>query len=442
MKKFLKIFLVVFVIFSMIFSTVMYAFYKNDVDEAVEDNKPSEEDSFENLDVSNYKDRVNVLLMGVDTLENQGDGKGTRTDTIMVLSIDPTTKTGFILSLPRDTRVKLANGGNYDKVNHAHSYGGTELAISTIKDFLQIPIHHYVKLDYRALFKTVDDLGGIEVDVPIDMKYKDTRSEPPLNVDLKKGVQTLNGEQAMGFVRFRKGYPNQDLGRIQAQQAFLDALIKKITSPASIMNIPNYIDTMSKYVETDMDMKTMLIVAKQALSIDISRIEKKTVPGEPDMINGISYYEPNAEELSAMLEYLLSGNYPVPEPEVTAEGTEGSTQGGTQSGTAPKTANTQAPAKPVVKDTSNYKIQVLNGSGISGVARRASDLLKIEEISVTSTGNASNFDNENTIVYYKEDSNFASQIRNILKVGKIEKGTKNIVSSEPDIVVVLGKDFK
>ncbi|MGL5256840.1 MAG: LCP family protein [Proteocatella sp.] len=441
MKKFLKIFLVLFVIFSMIFSTVMYAFYKNDVDEAVEENKPSAEDSFENLDVSNYKDRVNVLLMGVDTLENEGDGKGTRTDTIMVLSIDPTTKTGFILSLPRDTRVKLANGGDYDKVNHAHSYGGTELAISTIKDFLQIPIHHYVKLDYRALFKTVDDLGGIEVDVPIDMKYKDTRSEPPLNVDLKKGVQTLNGEQAMGFVRFRKGYPNQDLGRIQAQQAFLDALIKKMTSPASIMNIPNYIDTMSKYVETDMDMKTMLIVAKQALSVDTARIEKKTVPGEPDMINGVSYYEPNAEELSAMLDYLLSGNYPVPETEATAEGTEGTSQTGTQSGTASKAAP-QAQAKAPVKDTSNYKIQVLNGSGISGVARRATDLLKIEEISVTSTGNASNFDNENTIVYYKDDSNFASQIRNILKVGKIEKGTKDIVSSEPDIVVVLGKDFK
>lgn len=441
MKKFLKIFLVLFVIFSMIFSTVMYAFYKNDVDEAVEENKPSAEDSFENLDVSNYKDRVNVLLMGVDTLENEGDGKGTRTDTIMVLSIDPTTKTGFILSLPRDTRVKLANGGDYDKVNHAHSYGGTELAISTIKDFLQIPIHHYVKLDYRALFKTVDDLGGIEVDVPIDMKYKDTRSEPPLNVDLKKGVQTLNGEQAMGFVRFRKGYPNQDLGRIQAQQAFLDALIKKMTSPASIMNIPNYIDTMSKYVETDMDMKTMLIVAKQALSVDTARIEKKTVPGEPDMINGVSYYEPNAEELSAMLDYLLSGNYPVPETEATAEGTEGTSQTGTQSGTASKAAP-QAQVKAPVKDTSNYKIQVLNGSGISGVARRATDLLKIEEISVTSTGNASNFDNENTIVYYKDDSNFASQIRNILKVGKIEKGTKDIVSSEPDIVVVLGKDFK
>lgn len=438
MKKFLKVFLLLFVIFSMIFSTVMYAFLKNDVDDAVE-SKPTAEDNFENLDVSSYKDRVNVLLMGVDVLENSGDGKGTRTDTIMVLSIDPVTKTGFILSLPRDTRVKLANGGDYDKVNHAHSYGGTELAISTIKDFLQIPIHHYVKLDYRALFKTVDDLGGIEVDVPIDMNYKDSRSEPPLNVNLKKGVQTLNGEQAMGFVRFRKGYPNQDLGRIQAQQAFLDALIKKITSPASIINIPNYIDTMSKYVETDMNMKTMLIVAKQALSVDISRIEKKTVPGDPDMINGVSYYEPNATELSEMLEYLISGNYPVSEE---TDSSANASQVGTASNPQAQTGNTQTQAKPVAKDTSNYKIQVLNGSGVSGVARRASDLLKIEDITVTATGNASDFNNENTIVYYKDDSNFASQIRNTLKVGKIEKGTKNIASSEPDIVIVLGKDFK
>lgn len=438
MKNFLKIFLILFVAFSMVISTVMYFYFKKDVDEAVETSEVSAADEFKNLDVSSYKDRVNVLLLGVDTLENTDTGVGTRTDTIMVLSVDPVSKTGFILSLPRDTRVEITDRG-YDKINHAHSYGGTDLAISTIKNFLNIPIHHYVKLDYRALFKTVDDLGGIEVDVPIDMRYKDTASTPPLDIDLKKGVQVLNGEQSMGFLRFRKGYPNQDLGRIEAQQAFLDSLIKKVASPASLVNIPNYIDTMSEYIQTDMTIKDMLIIAKQSLSIDLGRIEKKTVPGSPDMIDGISYYEPDSQELQETLDYLISGNYPVPEPaegEVTPETAENSAK------TASKVSGTLNAKSQPKKDTTNYKIQVLNGSGVSGIARRASDLLKIEDITVTGTGNASDFNNENTVIYYKEDSTFASDIRNVLKVGKISKGTSDMASTEPDIVIVLGKDFK
>lgn len=439
MKNFLKTFLILFVAFSMIISTVMYFYFKKDVDEAVESSETSAADDFENLDVSSYKDRVNVLLMGVDTLENTDTGTGTRTDTIMVMSVDPVSKTGFILSLPRDTRVQITDRDGYDKINHAHSYGGTELAISTIKGFLNIPIHHYVKVDYRALFKTVDDLGGIEVDVSRDMKYRDTASVPPLDIDLKKGVQILNGEQSMGFLRFRKGYPNQDLGRIQAQQAFMDALIKKVASPASIINIPNYLDTMSKYIQTDMTMKDMLIIAKQALSIDINRIEKKTVPGEADMIDGISYYEPDAQQLQEMLDYLLSGAYPVPEP---AEGQEAQVNSESGDSKASKVSSTSNVKPPVKKDTSNYKIQVLNGSGVSGIARRASDLLKIEDITVTGTGNAGDFNNENTVIYYKDDSTFASEIRDVLRVGKISKGTKDIASTEPDIVIVLGKDFK
>ena len=110
MKSFLKMFLILFVVFSMIISTAMYFYFKNDVEEASKNNETKVTDEFEDLDISNYKERVNVLLLGVDTLENDDSGIGTRTDTIMVLSIDPMTKTGFILSVPRDTRVEIANG--------------------------------------------------------------------------------------------------------------------------------------------------------------------------------------------------------------------------------------------------------------------------------------------------------------------------------------------
>lgn len=431
MKTFLKIFLMLFITFSLVFGGVMYFIYKDDVKDAQENKGDEVTNEFDNLDVSGYKDRTNVLLLGVDALESVGDGKGTRTDTIMVLSLDPVTKTGFILSIPRDTRVLIPGRNIYDKVNHAHSYGGTELAISTIKNFLNIPIHHYVKVDYRALFKVVDDLGGIEVDVPIDMKYTDTAATPPLYIDLKAGVQTLNGEQAMGFLRFRKGYANQDLGRIQAQQQFMDALLKKVVSPASIIKIPKHIETISEYVQTDMSIKDMLVLAKQGLSVDLKRIEKKTIAGYPDMINGVSYYSVDEKGKQEMLDYLLSGDYPVPEPEVEAEDITGTT------GSAPVTE------KEVIEiNINDYNIHILNGSGTSGVARRASDLLKIQDIIVDSTGNAPNFDYANTMIYYKEDGKTASKLKSIIGVGKLEKGTKSIVASQPDFVIVLGKDFK
>lgn len=435
MNKFLKIFLVFFVLFSMVLSTAMYFYFKDDVTEATANGETQTGDDFESLDVSQYKERTNVLLLGVDTLENTENTKGIRTDTMMVLSIDPVSKTGFILSIPRDSRVKLSGSSNYDKINHAHSYGGTELAISTVKDFLQIPIHHYVKVDYQALFKTVDDLGGVEVYVPIDMKYQDTRATPPLYIDLKKGLQTLNGEQAMGFLRYRKGYANQDLGRIDTQQAFMEALIKKVVSPASITKIPNYINTLYNYVETDMSIKDILILAKQGLSIDLNRIEKRTVEGVPDMINGVSYYVIDDVKKQETINYLLSGDYPVPETIVEEGISEGET------GSKSNTTTAKTPVQEPEVDINSYNIQVLNGSGYSGVARRASDLMKIEDITVDYTGNAPNFDYEKTIIYYKDDAKTATKLKDILKMGSIQKGTKSIVSSEPDIIIVLGKDF-
>lgn len=435
MKKVVTIFLALFIAFSTIIGTGMYFYLKPDVVNAVtEENK---EVDFENLDVSNYKERVNVLLLGVDILETEKDQPGTRTDTIMVLSVDPTTKTGFILSVPRDSYVQISGTQEYTKINHAHSRGGTDLAIATIKDFLGIPIHHYMKVDYQALFKTVDDLGGVEFDVPIDMKYYDSASVPPLDIDLKAGLQTLNGEQAMGLLRFRKGYPDQDLGRIRTQQSFLEAVMKKASSPTSITKIPKYIETVYQYVETDMSIKDIMSLVKIGISLDLSRVEKATIPGEPTMINGASVIQVNHEEMKTLLDYLTSGNYPTPETE-TPESSEEATEE-----KAADSSNLKDKVENVSSDnTINDKnIVVLNGSGVSGVARRASDLLKIQDILVDSSGNASSFDNNSTIIYYKDDAALATKIKDILKVKTTQKGTKSIVSSEPDIVILIGKDF-
>lgn len=457
MKKAIRIFLILFIGFSTIFGTAMYLQLKPEVEKEVE--KAKEENEFESLDVSDYKERVNVLLLGVDTLETSKEQTGTRSDTIMILSVDPITKTGFILSVPRDSYVKIHGTDDFTKLTHAHSYGGTDLALSTIKDFVDIKIHHYMKVDYRALFKAIDDMGGIEFDVPVDMKYTDNSSVPPLKINLKAGVQTLNGEQAMGVLRFRMGYPDKDFGRMRTQQAFIEALLKKMASPSALPTIPKHIETVYEYVETDMSLKDVMSIVKIGLSIDMSTLQKATIPGEPDMINGSSVIIIDKEKKAELIEYLLSGEYEKPETTENQENQENqgnkenkttgvsdasqkkstdSASDNKQDGEKSKESN-----KPKEPDKNDATIAVLNGSGKSGVARRASDLLKIRDILVDLSGNASSFDNERTVVYYKENAALANEIREILKVdAPIKKGTSGLTKKEADIVIILGKDFE
>ena len=417
MKKPIAIFLILFVIFTTVIGTGMYFYLEPEVEQKIEEKE--EEDTFENLDVSNYKDRVNILLLGVDTLTTEKDQRGTRSDTIMILSVDPVTSTGFILSIPRDSYVRISGTNDYTKITHAHSYGGSDLAIATVKDFIDLPIHHYVKVDYQALFKTVDDLGGVEFDVPQDMYYVDKRSEPPLYIDLKKGVQILDGEKAMQLIRFRKGYADQDFGRVRVQQDFIKAVLKKAYSPASIPKIPKFIETMYSYVETDMSLTNMISLMRLGMNIDLDKIEAATVPGEPASRPGAgSVVIIDEEAFKEQLTYLLSGNYETEEEEEKLEN-------------AQKTA----------EEINQYNIAILNGNGIAGAASKAAELLKQDNIQADSMGNASSYDNESTIIYYKEDREVASHIQSILKAGAIKQGGSGVAQNEADIIILLGKDF-
>lgn len=304
MNKAVKIFLMLFLVFTTVIGTGMYFYLKEDINQAVGQQKEPPID----LDESDYKERVNILLLGVDTLTTDKDQQGTRSDTIMILSVDPAEKTGFMLSIPRDSYVKISGRNTYSKINHAHSWGGTDLALATIKDFVGIPIHHYVKVDYQALFKTVDDLGGVEFDVPIDMYHTDKRSEPPLYINLKKGVQLLDGDKAMQLVRNRSGY--DDWGRVEVQRNFIKEVLKKMYAPSSIMKIPKFIGTWYDYVETDMTLGNMLSLMKIGKDLDLDKIEMATAPGAGKRIDGAGDVVIIDEAaFREQLDYLLAGVY-------------------------------------------------------------------------------------------------------------------------------------
>lgn len=225
--------------------------------------------------------KINVLVVGVDK-------DGTRSDVNMLFSLDPKEKTINLLSVPRDTRVEFKKG-SYGKINACiGKENGDTLLIDTVKDLTGMPIHNFCKVNFEGLRNIIDILGGVEFDVPMDMDYDDPAQD--LHIHLKKGMQTLNGSDAEGLLRFRKGYATGDLGRIDMQQAFLKELIDQKLSPKYILKAVPVIKEISKNVKTDMSVMYMLKYAWKFRDSDKIEFNSYTLPGTPKMIGGVSYY--------------------------------------------------------------------------------------------------------------------------------------------------------
>ncbi|WP_313756913.1 LCP family protein [Tissierella sp.] len=261
------------------------------------------------------ENEILFLMMGVDA-NGTSEYKNIRTDTMMLFKVNFQSGEINLLSIPRDTRVLVK--GKKDKINHAHSYGGPELTMRTVRDFLNLDVDYYVKVDYNAVMKIVDAIGGVEIDVPFDMKYKDnTPGYPPLNINIKEGLRVLDGKNAHDFLRWRKNnsrtvqYPEGDVGRIKAQQMFMRELIKQTLKPKNIIKIPFLIETYINNVETNISTKEILKGAKLASKIDIDSIKTDIIPGEGKTVGGTSYYiydEAQTEELvrNIFKDYLLN----------------------------------------------------------------------------------------------------------------------------------------
>ncbi len=279
---------------------ILYAINKESSSIKEENLIPSdnvEESVFED---PNNDDILNFLILGVDTKNIQENNK-TRTDTIMVASINKTNNEASLISIPRDTRVEIKGRKYKDKINHAHVYGGVDLTKETVENLLKISIHNYIKVDYVVLERIIDEIGGIEINVPMDMKYSDPYADPPLKIDLKKGIQVLSGDEAVQFVRFRKGYADQDLGRISAQQSFIKALLDQALSTKNIMKIPKLIDIFFEHTEADLTKSEVVKYSLKGMKIKSSEIKMGTIPGKSEMINNVWYYEPNEEELKTFI---------------------------------------------------------------------------------------------------------------------------------------------
>ena len=248
--------------------------------------------------------RQNILLLGVDS-NNDTDAdiwKGTRTDTIIVVNIEPHTKSINALSIPRDSKVYLPHNAGVNKINAAHAIGGIKMVIETVENTLGIHIDRYIMIHDDAVKEIVNAMGGIDIYVEKPMHYNDYTDN--LHINLTKGNHRLTGEEAAGYLRFRHDALG-DIGRTQRQQWFIRSLIKELQTPKAITKIPEIITTSVKYIKTDMSVYEMSQYAALARQIDINNTVTAMLPGAPNQKGYISYWILDPEKTQEVVNRLI-----------------------------------------------------------------------------------------------------------------------------------------
>ena len=289
-KKFVISFIVAFLAFGFVFYKAQTKIdngelknnniEENEVeDEASEENKETEEElnpifpDDQKVLKEEHGNELCFLLMGIDKRDaGQKEMRGQRSDTMMLCKVNFDDGSIKMLSLPRDSIVKIR--GKDDKLTHAHSYGGPALTLKTVRDWLKLDVRYYVRVDYKAVEELVGIVGGVEFDVPVDMKYHDTTKGNELHINFKKGKQTITKDNVVGLLRFRKGYNDykygvQDYGRQKTQQDFMKALAKKVLRPENILKIGSIWNTINKNVKTNIPGGT---IATSILQVGIGRV--------------------------------------------------------------------------------------------------------------------------------------------------------------------------
>lgn len=201
-----------------------------------------------------------ILLLGIDSEEGSIKSSSSfNGDTIMLISFDPETLHATMFSIPRDTYVKMACGGNYTKINAA-AWGGTKCMVKTVENFTGLTIDYYAKINFRGVIDLVDALGGITVDVPIDFceSNEDRMEGPDYSICLNKGVQVLNGKQALALSRHRKTLPLGDFQRGQNQQLVVEGMINQAKTIRSVNDLYKILDTISVNIDLSMTTEEIL----------------------------------------------------------------------------------------------------------------------------------------------------------------------------------------
>ncbi|ALC80790.1 MULTISPECIES: LCP family glycopolymer transferase [Bacillus] len=283
-----KVLLFVLTFFTVVMlGTVSYAFQfvmstSSDIHEDI-DRNPKFEERLKNI---NFKDGdpISVLIMGLDSRPGEKSG---RADSLILLTINPHSKSTHMVSIPRDTYTKI-KGAAEDKINSSYQAGGTEMTIYSVENLLDVPVDYFVKVNFKSFEESVDALGGVEVNNDLDFTFE--------NVHFSKGRLKLNGKEALKYARMRKLDPRGDFGRQKRQRQVIEALIQKGASTSSITKFGELVKVVEKNVKTNMTFNDMWRIQSN-YKVARENIQQHKIEGSDKIIKGTYYYMPDKKEL-------------------------------------------------------------------------------------------------------------------------------------------------
>ena len=383
-------------------------------------------------------DPLTVLIMGVSE-----DISSKLTDTIIIASYNPKTQKATLLSIPRDTFIgKNKNTAtSYDKINALYQ-SSPEKTLAAVNKITGLDIKYYVVISNNALVQLVDEIGGVEFDVPIDMNYDD--SSQKLAIHLKKGKQKLNGAQAEGLVRFRKNnngtsYPSEygdnDLGRMRTQREFITEVAKQTLQLKNITKIGSFVDIIKENVTTNIkNWSTIKDYIAYAVDFSTENIRAESLPGEAGYYNKLSFFVYNKKETDKLVQELFEEQNGTSTEEENTNNTVTNTN---QTNSSATNTVVESSAK---TDNSKIKIELLNGSGDKTILNKVAKELKAEGYNVYKTGTTTTTSKTTIVNKTAVKSEVVEDIKDVLGVGNISSSVSS--SSTIDVRIVIGKDYK
>lgn len=358
---------------------------------------------------------VNIVVMGIDRVEGTDPGSpdsfSGRSDTLLVVRFNPETNQVNILSIPRDTRVEIPEYGS-TKINHANWFGGPKLVQSVLThNFNNLELDRYLRIDTGIFREVIDAIGGIEVNVPQAMKYDDNTQG--LHIDLQPGLQVLNGDQAEQFARFRHDEYG-DIGRVQRQQILLKALRQKLNSPTLITKVPQLLNLIERYVDTNLSREELFALVGFTLHLNSEQMSLVMLPGRASYPGefAASYWLP---DLEAQNQILVE-----------------------QFNQLPLLANADIHTQSDITDR-QPRIAIQNASGAPHQAQLMADYLLgqgLEDVYVIEDWPSSL--SQTRIIAQRGDRKSAQSLRDRLNLGTVESSSTGAIES--DITIRLGQD--
>ena len=380
-----------------------------------------------------------VLILGVSE-----DISVALTDTIMVASYNPQTQKAILLSVPRDTFVgkSKTSATSYDKINAIYQKGGAEETLKRVNDLTGLNIEYYVVISNNALVELVDEIGGVQFDVPMDMNYDSANQD--LHIHLKAGEQKLNGEQAEGLVRFRKHntgtsysheYGSDDYGRMKTQRDFIKAVAEQTLKAKNITKVGNLIDIVKENVTTNItDWNTVKKYIPSAVDFNMDNLETAAVPGESARIpakTGLWFFLADEVQTKQLVTELFAE-----ENGESQNNTNTNLNNVANQNTVEKNKTTNNSTSTT---TSNINIEVLNGSGDSKSLTEVTKLLKSKGYTVYKTGTTTSTSKTTIINKSGIADDTISDVKKALGKGIISSSSSN--ANKADITIIIGKDY-